>query len=454
MATTYLSRTLEAATNRKICTYSGWVKKSSLSGSQMLFGAGDTNARYGFLNFANHNALFTMSGTDDATDWALTSSRVFRDPAFWYHVCVTYDSTESVAADRIKMYINGTQLTSFSAETYPDLNEDFQWTYTGDTQLVGKYPWNADYWNGIMAHVHYIDGTAYAPTAFAETDSTSGIWIPITSPSITYGNQGFFLKFASGALGTDSSGNGNNFTVSGTMTTTKDTPQNNFATINPVARTPADTGSLTNGNNTYSLSNYSYNGRSTLAMTTGKWYWEYKTTTGVNTRVGICTSGYNPNLDTDDSAAYWGSTGNGGIHVLNTSSGTSWGRTNNDTSQNRDTITSALASGAGSIISIALDVDAGKMWCAVNGVWFNSGDPAAGTNDIMTLTNSSPDPYQVFLGFNSSSAYTADVNFGNGYFGTTAVSSSESDDNGEGSFEYDVPAGFYALCTNNLGSES
>ena len=91
---------------------------------------------------------------------------------------------------------------------------------------------------------------------------------------------------------------------------------------------------------------------------------------------------------------------------------------------------------------------------AVNGVWFNSGDPAAGTNDIMTLTNSSPDPYQVFLGFNSSSAYTADVNFGNGYFGTTAVSSSESDDNGEGSFEYDVPAGFYALCTNNLGSES
>ena len=86
------------------------------------------------------------------------------------------------------------------------------------------------YWTGNMAHTHLIDGTQYAASDFGEFDATSGIWVPKTGPSVTYGTNGFFLKYASGAITTDSSGNGNTMTQVGTITTTKDTPQNNFCT--------------------------------------------------------------------------------------------------------------------------------------------------------------------------------------------------------------------------------
>ena len=93
----------------------------------------------------------------------------------------------------------------------------------------------SNYFNGSMTHLHWIDGTAYDADDFGETDSTSGIWKPKTAPSVTYGTNGFFLKFEnSGAMGTDSSGNSNTFTVSGTLTQNVDTPSNNFATLNPL----------------------------------------------------------------------------------------------------------------------------------------------------------------------------------------------------------------------------
>ena len=278
MATTYLSRTMEAATNRKICTYSAWVKKCSLTGNQMLFGGGDSTARYGFIDFNSNNELFAQSATSDSTDWALTSTNRYRDVSAWYHVVLTFDSTQAVSTDRVKMYVNGEQITSFSASSYPTLNYDFQWSYTGDTQLVGKYPATASYWDGNMAHVHYVDGTAYTPSTFAETDSTSGIWVPKTSPSVTYGNQGFFLKFASGASGTDSSGNGNDFTVNGTITNIKDTPNNNYATWNPSVYN-ANPPIFKSGNTEEEgQSDGRYvNTISTLAFPkSGKWYAEFK----------------------------------------------------------------------------------------------------------------------------------------------------------------------------------
>jgi len=458
MATTYITRDIASAGNFDKWTFSCWIKRSSVNEDAQLLQQGSSSSNYDQLRIKSGGALQFEHSPGGVVNGDYKTSKLYRDVGAWYHIVFVWDSGNATAADRMIAYTNGVRETNLSTYSAPTLNQDSIINDLGSDRpmVIGaaSYDGGSNHtqnFNGVMSHVQFVDGQALAPTEFGEFDSTSGIWKIKTSCYATPGTNGFCLKMEDRTnLDLDSSSNAHTFTTGGTLTATYDNPSNNFATFNPIARTPADTGSLTNGNTTYSLSNYSYNGRSTLAMATGKWYWEYKTTTGVDTRVGICTSGFNPNLDTDATTAYWGSTGNGGIHVLNTSSGTSWNRTNNDTSQNRDTLTSALASGAGSIISIALDVDAGKMWCAVNGVWFNSGDPAAGTNDIMTLTNSSPDPYQVFLGFNSSSSYTADVNFGNGYFGTTAVSSTNADDAGIGSFEYDVPTGYYALCTKNI----
>jgi hypothetical protein len=250
---------------------------------------------------------------------------------------------------------------------------------------------------------------------------------------------------------TDSSGQSNTFAVGGgTLTQNVDTPTNNFATLNPLARDHSDTSSLTNGNLTYALSNYSLNARSSLAMTAGKWYWEYKQS-GKNLRPGVCTSGFNPNLDTDSNDAYYGhATGRGGIYIMHTNDSTTWQRTNNNTSANRDSYTSALATGANDIIGCALDVGTGKLHFSVNGTWLNSGNPATGANPQITLTNSSPDPLHAFVGFNSDSSMTAHLNFGSGYFGTTAVASANADANGHGAMEYTVPSGFYTLNTKNI----
>ena len=136
---------------------------------------------------------------------------------------------------RIKIYINGEQITSFSSSTNPTQNTDYGWNQASN-HFIGSTGQPGGYYNGSMSHFHFIDGTAYEASDFGETDSTTGIWKPKTAPSVTYGTNGFFLKFEnSGAFGTDSSGNSNTFTVNGTMTQTIDTPSNVFANWNPLA---------------------------------------------------------------------------------------------------------------------------------------------------------------------------------------------------------------------------
>ena len=232
------------------------------------------------------------------------------------------------------------------------------------------------------------------------------------------------------------------------MTQNIDTPSNNFATLNPAFAGGGST-TLTNGALTYSLSNYSYNARSTLGFSKGKWYWEQKQS-DTSTRIGLITSGYTNDLDTDNVNAYYGGSGGGGVYLLLSASGTSWQRTNNNTSRSVDTYTSASASSAGDILMGAVDADAGKLWIGVNGTWLNSGDPAAGSNNQITFSNSTGDELQVIAGFGTSNSRVSYYNFGSGYFGTTAVSSGNADGAGLGIFEYSVPSGFYSICTENI----
>ena len=450
MASTFLSTTLGTPTSSRIWTFSTWLKRGGLSSTQHIFSI-DSGSNRDAFSFDSDNGL-RLYFNGSATGYAdLSTNRVLRDTSAFYHLVIAVDTTQATAANRVKLYINGTQYTWDETTVYGDQNYD-TFNASGNTFRIGRDRTAANYFDGILTHTHFVDGTQYAASTFGETDSTSGIWKPKTAPSVTYGNNGFFLKFEnSGNLDLDSSGNSRSFTTSGTLTQNVDTPTNNYATLNPLARDHSDTTSLTNGNLTHSLSNYSLNARSTLAMTAGKWYWEFKQS-AVNNRAGMCTSGFNPNLDTDDTNAYSGhATGRGGVYNMNTGAGTSWQRTNNDTSKNVDTPSgTALASGANDIISCAMDVGTGKFHVAVNGTWLNSGNPATGANPQITLTNSSGDPLHVFSGFNTSNAMTTHFNFGSGYFGTTAVASANADGNGHGAFEYAVPSGFYALNTKNI----
>ena len=447
MASTYLSRTPGSAGNRKTWTLSGWYKRSANAADYFLSAGQWSVSQLSQIIFEGDdylNVAFYSSGS--VLEGHLETNRKFRDPAAWYHIVIAMDTTQAVAADRLKIYVNGVQETSFKTETYPA--EDYEPSINNNVvQNIGRRE-GSGFFNGVMAHVHFIDGLAYAPTVFGETDSTSGIWIAKSGPSVTYGTNGYFLKFQdAAAYGDDSSGNTNDFAVgAGTMTQTKDTPDNNFATINPLDNYYCG-GTLSNGNNTIVTGSAPYAGiTSTVGVSTGKWYSEIKLGTGTYPYVGIMGT---PAAATSHGVGY----ANDGYGYY----GFNGQITNNDSALDASygaTYTS------GDIIGIALDLTNSKLYFSKNGTWQDSGDPtsgATGTGAISITAASSTNTgcYRIGVSDEDNSATgTFHTNFGNGYFGTTIVSSSESDDAGIGSFEYDVPAGYYAICTTNLGDQS
>ena len=451
MASTSLKRTIGSATGTTKGTFSCWVKRGNLgSGADgRMFSSWGSSTSQFWIIFQTDT--ISIADYDGSYNLQYVTNRLFRDTSAWYHIVVAIDTTQGTSGDRVKLYVNGVQETSFSTSTAPSQNQVLNFSNNGEEFRIGERD-SGEYLDGSMTHIHFTDGYAYAASTFGETDSTSGIWKPKTAPSVTYGNNGFFLKMEnSGAMGTDSSGNSNNFTVNGTLTQNVDTPSNNFATLNGI-NVGGGTSTLSNGNTTYSLSNYSYNTRSTLGMPSGKFYWEQKVNASSDVRIGLCTSGFTTDLDTDNANAYYGGSGGGGVYILLSASSTSWQRTNNDTSRNIDTYSTAIASGSTSILMGAVDVDAGKLWVGVDGVWMNSGNPATGANAQITFTNNSGDELQIYAGYGTGSARVTSFNFGQGYFGTTAVASAGTAPSEGGIFEYDCPSGYQALCTKGINS--
>jgi len=429
MASTYLSRT-QSTGNKQTFTISAWIKRSSVANpSQSIISAGSGGEK-DFIHFENGNLKFERY--NGGFVFQLITNRVFRDTSGWYHVVITYDSPQATASDRIKMYINGVQETSFATANYPSQNYNSIFNNSSFTNYISKESDANNYFDGQMAHVHLIDGTAYSASTFGETDATTGIWKPKTAPSVTYGTNGFFLKFEnSGSMGTDSSGNSNNFTVNGTMTQTIDTPSNVFATLNPLIASSIPT--YSNGNLTIAGASTWESSPSTLAVSSGKYYAEFKDVSGTNNMVGVENAEIQswivqfPGWSSDG----WGYARDGGKR--NSGIDTSYG--------------SSFTSG--DIISIALDMDNKYVYFAKNGVWQNSGDPTSGATGTGGLSLSADLYYFVTASFNSSSS----ANFGNGYFGTTAVSSAENPDDGIGIFEYAVPTGYKALCTKSINAQ-
>ena len=439
MATTYFYRTPTAG-NRKTWTFSAWVKRGTLGARQGIYNVNGGSNPYNMFEFIATDAL-KLEDYDGGTDTELITTRLFRDVGAWYHIVVAYDTTQATPADRIKLYVNGVQETDFSTETY--CAQDFD-TEMNTTVQVDFGKEQSNYFDGVMAHAHLTDGTAYAPTAFGEFDTTSGIWVAKTGPSVTYGTNGFFLKFASGALGTDSSGEGNNMTVSGTMTNTKDTPDNNFCTFNPLDNY-YQASTFANGNNTITqaASNYTWN-TATIGLTSGKWYWECKGGTNIASVIVAICSKLSPGSTTEitsDAASITMEMGSG--NVLKGGS----------------TEYTGTAYTTSNVCGIAMDLDNNKYYLALDNVWKNSGVPTSGATGTGAVDITTPIPNTGFYfpaqaDPSSSAGGECFWNFGNGYFGTTAVTSAEADGNGEGQFEYAPPSGYFAICTNNLGSES
>ena len=358
---------------------------------------------------------------------------------------VAGDASQS-GTDKLKVWINGTQQTSFVTDnrsSFATLEYDF-----GNTSYpiqVGRKHDGTFYWDGSMSHIHFVDGTAYQASDFGLTDSTTGEWKINTSPSVTYGNNGFFI-LKDGNSGTDQSGEGNNFTVGGgTLTKTEDNPSNVFATMNPLNKSLNTDRSFANGNTYVVLGGTARVPEvSTLGMTSGKFYAEMKDISGSG---GASIMGITGQMHRTSANDYLGSQSYD--YAYYSASGAKINNGNEPSYGNSWT--------DGDIIGVAVDLDNLKIYFSKNGTWQNSGDPTSGstgTGAAFTLSSpSSTDDGAYFFACSDDNAYAERRmawNFGNGYFQTTAVSSAGTNASNNGIFEYDVPTGYTALSTKGL----
>ena len=438
----YLNRTPDNASNRKTFTISTWIKRSILGTSQFVYNVRpDSNGATGIF-FTTGDVLFL---TIEPLSKTLVTNRVFRDPSSWYHIVYAFDTTQGTAANRIKLYVNGVQETSFATASYPSQNDDLKILTGGQTnkQHISKVHGGAGYFGGYLSEFVFIDGLALTPTDFGEFDEDSGIWKPIDVSGLTFGTNGFYLDFEnSGALGADVSGNTNNFTVNNltAIDQSTDTCTTNFATMNPLA--PANISSASEGNLKILQSSSGGSVISTFGFSSGKWYWEVELDSQVNyTQLAgvIKESKMESALLTSFNV---GANDGGWGYFLQ-------GNSDNGKAFHNNTASSAYTTmSAGNILSIAVDSDNGKIFFAVNGTYVNSGNPANGTGAVYTNLPTGENLFPAITNYvGDGSTATLLMNFGSPPY---SESGGETDGNGYGNFAHAVPSGYYALNTKNL----
>ena len=455
MATsTYLqnSHTGTGSSTGEKATMSLWVKRTDPSGDtrSTIIGARTDDNNYFKIRFADNDRLMVYGAKAGSTNVDIQTNAEFRDVSGWYHIVLQIDTTHATDTERVKWYVNGELQTIYSTgKVYPSQNDVNHLTSASDINIgcnaVGS---PNEHFDGTMSHFHMIDGTIYPPTAFGSTDSTTGEWKITTAPSVTYGAKGYFI-LKDGNSVTDQSGNSNNFTVgAGTLTKTEDNPSNVFATFNPLGRNRDVTFSNGNCTATYGTSGTRDIVIGTLGANSGKYYWEIEMqgSNADNGVLGVSMSdwetGYAVAGETNQS---WGFKGyDGAVQNNNSSVGGTWA-----------TFT------AGDKIGVAINLDneqggLNKLYFSKNGTWLNGSDPSNFTSVVGVVGITKPEngntgfyfPVVSDAGSNATPQFKA--NFGNGYFGTTAVSSAGTNASGIGIFEYDVPTGFTALSTKGL----
>ena len=457
MASTYLTRTnASAATNVDKATISFWLKRTRLGTEESVFGAYSSDANRLKFRFRSDNKFDFEVGVGGSW-YSLITNRRFIDTNSWYHFVISYDSTQATASDRTKIYINGVLETSYATSNYVPQNQDFYFTKNGLGITIGdNYQGGShqNYFDGLLSHFVCVDGQALDATTFGQTDSDTGEWKWKGVSGVTYGNNGFYL-LKDVANVTDYSGNNNNFTAGGGgMTLTQDNPSNNF----PTMKSPgwSDHAHSYGGNRVVtSGTNYRYS-VATMGVHKGKWYWEAKFQ-AVSDYAIMGISG-----DTGGQSNSTGHILGAGLYhysvVYNTVGGN--GHKYNNAGNSPTNTPGAFMGGfsAGDILTFALDCDNNTLKIGANGQWANG---SGSTNQTFANTTAITiaDPTLVPSGYYfpacgdyTGTSSTIEFNFGNGFFGNTAITSAGTNASNLGLFEYDVPADYKAICSKGLNT--
>jgi len=423
-ASAYLSRTFGTPTSSKIFTYSCWYKIGFATANPYLIEGYVSDGERDNISFINNTLRFDFIRAGN-TVARIATNQVFRDPSAWYHIEISVDTTQSTDSNRVKMYVNGVQITSFSTATYPSQNLDC-YIDSANAVILGRTNYSGGtyapaYFDGYMAEINFIDGQALTPSSFGAFDATSGVWQPVKY-SGTYGTNGFYLKFSDTTSTTtlcyDYSGNGNNWTpnnisltAGSTYDSMLDSPTNydnggtgvgNYAVLNPLSNLYGST--ISNGNLTAYCSTIQSGASGTFRLNSGSWYFEETIqATGSPGRnwVGFMDDSYiadNNGFSYTSKTLLYASDGSGGI------TGGAYGAsyTTND------------------VIGVAFNIDTGTITFYKNGVsQGNLTTGASGTN------------WRPFVSFGAV-GWQGSINFG------------------QRPFAFSVPSGYKALNTQNL----
>ena len=443
----YLQRTPSSAGNRQICTFSCWTKRSNIGVNHCLASAysannDSDNISLTFRSLSSGNCSFRVVGYN--YNFRITN-RLFRDISAWFHVVVAFDTTQSSADDRIKVYINGVQETSFSTSGNVTQNMNIAFNDTSVHRIGTQSNQLSNTADGYIAEVNFIDGQQLTPASFAETDEDTGLWVPKDTSGLTFGTNGYRLQFADNSdttattLGKDTSGNGNNFTPNNFAThdSVIDTPSNNFATLNPLSE---NGGTYSEGNLKLSAPS-GFNGAdpasSTIGFASGKFYYETYVDATANMYVGVIALdvGLNParagGWGTHGAIAYRADGQQYSLKIGSSSSITSYGATYT----------------AGDIIGCAVDIDNDTVTFYKNGA--SQGNTTYGVS-YLSPTGAKDHIYGIIVYANGGNN-TFLLNFGqDGTFQGTVSAGGNADASGIGNFKYTVPAGFKALCSANF----
>ena len=430
-----LSKTFtEVTAERKKHTISGWVKKCETGSEEHLILAyGDSN-NYAYLRFHSDETLkFHIFGGGDV-DANIITNRLFRDPSAWYHVVLVYDSAQGTDSNRVKIYINGVQETSFSTSSYPTQNFE---SSIGDN--VAHYICDSSDGDFYLSEWYYIGNQALSPSDFGETNN-NGVWVPKEFEGSFGSTNDTFLEFKQTGTGTDSSGIGadtsgeDNHMASTSLAATDvttDTPTNNFCTFNPLDN-DTDTGaaSFSEGNLVIHGEGDAQSGcPSTMAVSNGAWYIEGKC---LSSTFEIGMFGYGDGFSFN--YANHPPDGDNGYPFAYNYGG-------NLTINNSDSQTSVGTFTTNDILAIAVDMDNNTI------KFYKNGSQVGSTITDSNLSTFAPYTFYVanHTGDNDNNMFS--LNTGNP---SHAISSGNADANGYGNFEYAVPSGFYSLCTKNL----
>lgn len=422
----YFSRT-PSASNRTTFTISMWFKRNSTGVATNVFNASSatpsTDSDWLHCTFDANDQLFVRGWT---TVWRKTNQK-FRDTTGWYHLVIAFDTTNGTAADRLKVYLNGAEITSWETNNAPSASLSTAWNDNIEHNFARRIDTADRHANSYLAETAHVDGSALTPTSFGETDA-NGAWVPKDLSGLTWGTNGFWLDF-SGTITTtvtDVSSNSNNWT-SNSITAAQqvtDTPTSNFPTINPLAGNSSVT--LSGGNLSFTCTPAAYHNRcSTVGMPTGSGMYYAEMTLGTDLDFPYFGLTHDENEDgrlgelTDD------------YTIVSNVGATEYVFRNN--AINSSKITAWGTPTAGDILQIVYDSDSGKIFFGQDDDYRdgsnNASDPAAGTNPAFTYSGTKP----LFFGV-----------------GGWAVSNACTVNFGQSGFTYTPPTGAVALNTTNL----